>query len=104
LHFGVAMNDPINILKEVLVELAPQYGVERVYLFGSQARGDALEGSDIDLVVELGSPLGFKRGRLCLDIESALGMPVDLIFGRNNLSKPVREDFDSDSVVLYEQL
>ncbi|MCL2503859.1 MAG: nucleotidyltransferase domain-containing protein [Coriobacteriia bacterium] len=97
------MRDPINILKEALVDLAPRYGVDRAYLFGSQARGDALEDSDIDLVVELGRPLGFKRGRLCLEIESALGMPVDLVFGRNNLSKPVRESFENDAVIVYER-
>jgi len=92
-----------DILKEILAEIAPRYGIDRVFLFGSQARGDAIASSDVDLVIELGEPLGFKRGRLCLDVETALGMPVDLIFGRDNLQKPVREGFDNDAVIIYER-
>ena len=36
-------------LKAVVSNLAQQYGAERVYLFGSYARGDATETSDIDI-------------------------------------------------------
>ncbi|MFN0085141.1 MAG: nucleotidyltransferase domain-containing protein [Blastocatellia bacterium] len=50
------MNDRLNtILNEFRQALAAIYGerLDRVILFGSQARGDALEGSDIDLLVVL---------------------------------------------------
>jgi predicted nucleotidyltransferase len=93
----------IESIKAALSGIAPRYGVNRVFLFGSQARGDASDISDVDLLVELGAPLGFKRGRLCLEVEAALGTPVDLIFGRDSLYAPMRVGFERDAVVVYER-
>jgi predicted nucleotidyltransferase len=93
----------IDRLKIILAEIAPQYGIDQVFLFGSQARGEAAPDSDVELVIELGEPLGFKRGRLCLEVESALGIPVDITFGRDNLLGPIREGFDNDAVMIYER-
>ncbi|WP_456481034.1 nucleotidyltransferase family protein, partial [Oceanithermus sp.] len=39
-------------LREQLPELRARYGVRRLFLFGSRARGDAHAGSDLDLLVE----------------------------------------------------
>jgi predicted nucleotidyltransferase len=82
--------------------LVPAYGIRKVSLFGSFARGDASEGSDIDLVVELGAPLGFRRGRMRLDLESRIGMPIDLVFGAEMLYPPIKERFEAEKVVIYE--
>ena len=96
------MTANLDMIKETFMALAPKYGVDRAFLFGSQARGDSDSASDIDLVVELNRPLGFKRGQLCIDVEAALGMPVDLVFGRESLSGPVRENFETEAVLVYE--
>ena len=42
----------IEEIKTILEPIARKYGVERVYLFGSYARGDATENSDVDLRVD----------------------------------------------------
>ncbi len=81
---------------------APSYGVSRAFLFGSYARGEQTPDSDIDIVVELSRPLGFKRARLAESLENRLGVPVDLVFGSNQLFAPVRERFERDKVALYE--
>lgn len=40
--------------------IAKAYGIDKVYLFGSYARGEATEESDIDFYVEFSKPLGLK--------------------------------------------
>ena len=45
----------ISTIKEILVPIAQSYGVRKLYLFGSYAKGNATEESDIDLLVEKAS-------------------------------------------------
>lgn len=64
---------------EVLAVLA-RYGAANIRVFGSVARGDDDEASDVDLLVDLPPGTGlFKRGRLTQDLEDILGCRVDLV-------------------------
>ncbi len=55
------------------------FGVKRMVLFGSVARGDALPGSDVDLLVEFDRPVGlFGLVALQERLEQLLGCPVDI--------------------------
>ena len=67
----------IQDIRNTVAMFASQYGAERIYLFGSYARGDADENSDIDLRIDKGSMRGLSMGRLLVDIEDALGKKVD---------------------------
>ncbi|MFO0827103.1 MAG: nucleotidyltransferase family protein [Phycisphaerales bacterium] len=70
----------VNQLRALLAAMGPKYGVRRAMLFGSHARGDALETSDVDLVVEFDSATTFDRFMgLKLDLEDATGKRVDLV-------------------------
>jgi predicted nucleotidyltransferase len=93
----------IETIKNAVSELVPEYGINKAFLFGSFARGEADESSDVDLVVELGRPLGFRRGRLCLELESRIGRPVDLAFEAEQLYPPIRKQFELDKVLIYER-
>ena len=88
-------------IARAVAELAPEYGISRASLFGSCARGEQSGGSDIDLVVDLSRPLGFRRAELHEVLEERLGCSVDLIFGAEGLYAPVREGFERDKVVVY---
>ena len=58
------------------------YVLQSVYLFGSYARGEATENSDIDLLIDTsGTNLRslFSLGKLYCDLESALEKKIDLI-------------------------
>jgi predicted nucleotidyltransferase len=64
-----------------LRKLAPQLrerGVARIDLFGSIARNEAGNASDVDLLVELSRPMGFEFFALEEFLADALGRPVEL--------------------------
>jgi hypothetical protein len=57
-----------------------EFGVRSLSVFGSVARGDATERSDIDVLVEFDAPVGFfDMARLKYHLEDLLGAPVDLV-------------------------
>ncbi len=67
-------------LKERIRPVLLEHGVVRASVFGSMARGEATEESDIDLLVELeeGSSLMDLAG-LKVDLEDILGRTVDVV-------------------------
>ena len=72
----------IDEIKNIVAPIAKAYGVQRVFLFGSYARGEAREDSDIDLLVDTsGTNLRslLSLGALYCDLEAALQKPIDLI-------------------------
>lgn len=75
--------------------VAEKYRLKAVYIFGSYARGDAREDSDVDLLVDAtGSGLrGFAYGGLYHDLESALEKPIDMVTV-SSLEQPARHDSD----------
>ena len=89
-------------LKTVVSNLARQYGAERVYLFGSYARGDATETSDIDLRIDKGSIRGLQFARLLEDLEDTLGKKIDLI-STSGMDEDFRKAIAPEEVLLYER-
>ena len=78
-----------------------KYGAQRVYLFGSYARGDMDEASDVDLRIDKGRIRGLELASLLLDLEAALGMSVDLI-PSGSLDSDFLAAIRDDEVLLYE--
>ena len=68
-----------SILSEKSEYLAETYGVKRIGLFGSYAKGTQTEASDIDIIVEFDTPLGFKFMEFADYLEEILGKPVDVL-------------------------
>jgi len=64
---------------ELLQSAKQVFGVRRIGLFGSFARGEAGETSDVDLVVEFDRPIGFRFMELGDYLEQLLGRRVDLL-------------------------
>ncbi len=56
-----------------------KYHIVRIGIFGSYARGDADEKSDIDILVALQRPIGFDFVTLADELESLLNHRVDLV-------------------------
>ena len=73
-------------LKQFKVQYAEEYGIERIGIFGSVARGEQAEGSDIDIYYE-GKSLGLKSlVGLPAELEKILGVKVDVVRKHKNLS------------------
>ncbi|MFN0160839.1 MAG: nucleotidyltransferase family protein [Burkholderiales bacterium] len=66
--------------RDDLLALARKRGIDRMRVFGSMARGDATESSDVDLLVSLPAKgIGLALGGLVADIQDLLGRRVDLV-------------------------
>jgi predicted nucleotidyltransferase len=69
----------LNLLNSEAPGLRKRYGVKTLAVFGSMARGDDREGSDVDILVTFeGRPTFDNFMGLKLDLEELLGRPVDL--------------------------
>lgn len=74
------MHRLIEIHREELRTLAQRYGIRSIKVFGSMARDDANEDSDVDLLVETGPETsGFALGALLMDAQDLLGRRVDIV-------------------------
>lgn len=84
--------------RETIRRIAAQHGGESPMLFGSRARGDASDDSDLDLIVTLAK----DRSLLDLiaikqDLEDALGIPVDVLTP-NSISPFMRDQILAEAV------
>lgn len=70
----------IEELREIITPIAIRHNVDKVYLFGSYARGEANADSDVDLRVDAAQLRGlFALGGLYTDLEDALQKSLDLV-------------------------
>ena len=72
----------LEILRRARPELERDFGVRRLALFGSQARGDAHAASDVDVLVEFNPDLGLRFVDLAERIEALIGTPADVVSRR----------------------
>ncbi len=78
--------------------------VIKAYLFGSYARGEATETSDVDLLVELdySQHIGFGFSLMKLDLETQLKRPVHLL-SEQAVSAYIKPFIDHDKRLIYER-
>jgi hypothetical protein len=79
-------------------ELRQRFGVKAIGLFGSFARGDASDGSDIDVVVELERPDLFDLIGVKQTLEEAFGRKVEVIRLRETMNVSLKHRIQRDAV------
>jgi len=85
-------------LRGRLPELHARYGVKRLFLFGSRARGDAQAESDLDLLVEFErAPTLFDLVRLEQELADDLGIRVQVVTP-GAIKSPLRSAVERDLV------
>lgn len=91
----------INEIRSTVSELGRKYGAEKIYLFGSYARGEANRDSDIDLRIDKGKIRGlFALSGLRLALEDQLGTKVDLLTS-DSLDRSFLDRIRGEEVLLY---
>ncbi|WP_438466077.1 nucleotidyltransferase family protein [Streptococcus pluranimalium] len=100
----------IEEIKDIIKPIADKYELPAVYLFGSYARGEADEDSDIDLAVLLGDVdiTGFELFALEDELREAFSISVDflivedILVGKSPIAIQMKENFNQDKVPVYE--
>lgn len=93
----------IETIKTVIKPVAIEYGLKRIYLFGSYAKGTATEDSDIDLLIEKGKPMsllklsGFRQA-----VEELFNLSIDVVTTAG-ISEEFHREIAGTEVLLYEE-
>ena len=69
----------IDEIKSIVAPIAIKYDVDRVFLFGSYARGEASVASDIDFIIDKGRLRGLKFAGMLGDLQDEFDKKIDLI-------------------------
>lgn len=98
----------IDEIKAKIEPIAKRYNVSKVYLFGSYARGEEDENSDIDIALELGDITKFMDvyGHLSTIFSGNVDILLvsDLLSPKTNIGSLVKKNFLNDRVLIYQKL
>lgn len=93
----------IDELKNIIGDIAKQYGVKKVALFGSYSTGKQTSDSDIDLLIDKGEIKGLVMFNGFINsLQDRLNKEVDILT-YTSLERSLIKDSVRDEVVLYEQ-
>ena len=100
----------IDSIRLMILPVVLKYGIERATLFGSYARGEAKEDSDVDFLIECnGIDTMTEYLSLTDDLKTAIGKNVDIVMydalqtDRSRAAKRLRQNIENDQVVVYEK-
>ena len=88
----------IKLLKEYKTENQAKYKLKRIGLFGSYARNEANDKSDIDIVIELLYPDLFIMGDIKYDLEKIYNKKVDITRLRERMNSFFKERLEQEAI------
>ena len=97
---ALGINELLRARREEILRLAASHGARNIRVFGSVARGEADQASDVDFLVEMepGRTL-LDMGGLLMDMQALLGRHVDVISARG-LRSSIRDRVLREAVSL----
>ncbi len=93
-------NLPESVVKDIAI-FARKRDIRKVILFGSRARGDNSERSDIDLAVSGGNALDFYYD---MEEKARTLLMFDVVELDKGINGELQAEIDRDGVVLYEKI
>lgn len=91
-------NDYILLLRKYLSAKAEAYGITKIGIFGSVARDEQTEDSDIDVCVEMKKPDLFLMVHIKEELQELFGKPVDIVRLRNNMNPMLLNQIQRDGI------
>ena len=89
----------IRQIKDIMLPILKKHNIHEVYLFGSYARGEAQNTSDIDIYCESGDIRTFiDQGYLEDELVEALGKDVDIVFFGSKMNDLFKEQLEKDKI------
>ncbi len=94
----MSKNEIIKIIQEFKNEFSEQYGILQIGLFGSVARGDNKEDSDIDIFVSMKFSDLILLSRIRQELEDKIHTHVDLIQYRERMNQFLKARIDKEGI------
>ena len=88
----------LNILRKFKSDCAEKYGILEIGVFGSLARNEAGEDSDVDICIKMKTPNPFLLVHIKEDIEGLTGKHVDIVRVRDRMNPFLRERIDREGL------
>ena len=100
----LSKSDISELLEKIVGEISKDLHPRKIILFGSFARGDAVQRSDIDLAIDLGGPFDDMDWLNFLHqfSEKNLTLRKIEILRMDKVSKDIKESIEQEGVTLYE--
>ena len=94
----------IALIKSSIEPIAKKYGLKRVFLFGSYAKGTANENSDVDFLIEKGNQSFslLKLSSFLQEVQSVLNMSVDVVT-TSGIAEDFRKSIMGSEILIYEE-
>ena len=87
-----------EILKKKKKEFGSQFGIKELGIYGSVARGEQTESSDLDICVEIETPNFYILCDIQEDLEKLTGYKIDLLRLRQNLNELLMNNIRRDGI------
>ncbi|MGW8258346.1 MAG: nucleotidyltransferase family protein [Thermoguttaceae bacterium] len=94
----MSKNEIVIALQEFKKRHSAQFGIQSLGIFGSVARDEAREDSDVDIVVKIDRPNLIKLSRIRLEIEELIHKHVDIVQYRERMNELLKKRIDSEAV------
>ena len=87
----------LKILREHKKDLVGRYGITKLGMFGSVARDEAVDGSDVDVVVEM-APDMLARASLKEELEALFSAKVDIVRYWRRMNQHLKRRIDNEAL------
>ena len=94
----MSRSDILKILKEFKENHAEEYGILLMGIFGSVARDQATEDSDVDVVVKMKKPDLLTLSRMRIELEELMHVHVDIINYRERMNNFLKKRIEREAV------